>query len=89
MLILLIFTPTNFIEAHQPTVCHPRNLQVPEAIHEQWKKGGASRTALQQMFQEAGFNKDPGGCVGNNQFLMVMHPFFADVSNSISPFFSP
>ena len=38
----------------------PRNLQVPESIHEAWKKGGESRTNLQKLFAEAGFQKDWG-----------------------------
>ena len=36
----------------------PRILQVPESVHEAWRKGGTSRNALLQKLVEANFDKD-------------------------------
>ena len=35
----------------------PRNLQVPEEIHNEWKKGGTSRQRLQELFATHNFDK--------------------------------
>ena len=37
-----------------------RALQVPEEIHEEWKKGGANRARLQELFAQCGFDKVGG-----------------------------
>lgn len=39
--------------------CPLRTLQVPESIHEAWRKGGDSRNALLKALAEANFNKEP------------------------------
>ena len=39
----------------------PRTLNIPESIHDAWKKGGESRASLQKLLEDAQFNKDIQG----------------------------
>lgn len=49
---------SNFQPSGSEWIPAPRSLQVPEAIHDAWKKGGETRTKLAETLQEANFQKD-------------------------------
>lgn len=48
-----------------------RTFTVPREIHEEWKKGGVSRSRLVELFAKCGFDKDCVGWVFRIRFQLV------------------
>lgn len=46
-----------------------RNIQVPEQVYKAWEAGGAERTNLVKLFQEAGLDKD--WCQSSHALVVV------------------